>query len=46
MADKKNGGKEYEHVANVWNQFEMKAMKDYHDLYLRCEVFLLADVLI
>ena len=22
----------------------MKTMKDYHDLYLRCDVFLLADV--
>ena len=23
---------------------EMKAMKDYHDLYLKCDVSLLADV--
>ena len=22
----------------------MKAMKDYHDLYLKCDVFLLSDV--
>ena len=22
----------------------MKTMKDYHDLYLRCDIFLLADV--
>ena len=27
-------GKEYEHVHNVRNKFEMKMMKDYHDLYL------------
>ena len=30
--------KEYEHVLNVWNKFEMKTMKDYHDLYLKCDV--------
>ena len=36
--------KEYEHVFNVWNKFEMKTMKDYHDLYLNCDVFFLADV--
>ena len=33
--------KEYEHVLNVWNKYEMK---DYQDLYLKCDVFLLADV--
>ena len=33
--------KEYEHVRN---QFEMKTMKDYHDLYLKCGVLLLTDV--
>ena len=30
---------------NVWNKFEMKTMKDYHNLYLKCDVFLLTDVL-
>ena len=33
-----------EHVLKVWNKFEMKAMKDYHGLYLECDVLLLADV--
>ena len=28
----------------VWKKFEMKTMKDYHDLYLKCDVSLLADV--
>ena len=25
----------------VWNKFEMKAMRDYHGLYLECDVLLL-----
>ena len=36
--------KEYDHVLNFWNKFEMKTMKDYHNLYLKCDVLLLADV--
>ena len=36
--------KEYEHVLNVWNKFEMKTMKDYYDLYLKFDVLLLADL--
>ena len=28
----------------VWNKFEMKTMKDYHNLYLKCDVLLLVDV--
>ena len=36
--------KEYEHVLKVWNKFEMKTMKDYPDLHLKCDVLLLADV--
>ena len=30
---------------NVWNKFEMKTIKDIHDLYLNCDVLLLVDVL-
>ena len=44
LADRKTSDKEYEHVLNVWKKFEMKTMKDYHDLYLKCDVLLLADV--
>ena len=44
LRDKKISDKEYEHVLKVWNKFEMKTMKDYHDLYLKCDVLLLADV--
>ena len=33
--------KEYEHVLNVW---KIKTMKNHYDLYLKCDVLLLADV--
>ena len=44
LNDRKISDKEYEHVLNVWENFEMKAIKDYHDLYLKCDALLLADV--
>ena len=44
LTDREITGKEYEHVLNVWNKFEMKTMKDYHGLSLKCDVLLLADV--
>ena len=37
--------KDYSHVINVWNTFKMNTMGNYHDLYLKTDVFLLADVL-
>ena len=36
--------KEYEHVLNIWKKIRMKTIKDYHELYLKCDVWLLADV--
>ena len=33
LTSKKINDKEYEHIVKVWVTFEMKAMKDYHDLY-------------
>ena len=36
--------KKYEHVLNIWNKFETKAMKDYHDLYLKCDVLFLVNM--
>ena len=36
--------KDYEQILKVWNKFEMKTMKDYHELCLKCDVLLLADV--
>ena len=44
LTGKKIGGKEYDNVLKVWNKSEMKTMKGYHDLYLECDVLLLADV--
>ena len=44
LTNKQNSRKEYEHVLMVWNKFEMATMKDYHDLYIKCDVLLLADV--
>ena len=29
---------EYEYFLNVWKKFEMKTMKDYLNLYLKCDV--------
>ena len=40
----KNSVKEYEYVVEIWHKFEMKSMKDYHDLYLEWDVSLLAKV--
>ena len=35
---------DYEHAQNVWEAFDCKILKDYHDLYLKSDVILLTDV--
>ena len=35
---------DYDHARNVWKEFNLKDMGEYHDLYLRSDVLLLADV--
>ncbi|XP_062569833.1 uncharacterized protein LOC134231854, partial [Saccostrea cucullata] len=35
---------EYNHAQLVWDEMKMTTMGDYHDVYLLCDVLLLADV--
>ena len=40
LTGRKNNEKEYEHTLNIWNKCETKTMKDYRDLYLKCDILL------
>ena len=35
---------QYQYAQKVWNTFNMRTMGEYHDLYLRSDILLLADV--
>ena len=35
---------DYKHAQKIWETFNMKTMREYHDLYLNSDVLLLADV--
>src|SRR5204862_1765452 len=35
---------DYEHARNVWQVFQCSNLKDYGDIYLRCDIALLTDV--
>ena len=38
------GHREYEHARNVWKEFKIRNMGEYHDLYLKTDTILLANV--
>ena len=44
LASRKVSEKIYEYILRDWNNFEMKTMEDHHDLYLKCDVLLLAGM--
>ena len=43
LANKHISEKDYLHAVKIWNNFEMKNIGDYHDLYLKTDVLLLTD---
>ena len=44
LNDEDISDKDYQHAQNVWNTFKCQTIRDYHDLYLKSDVLLLADV--
>ena len=38
------GDKEYKHACNVWREFRIRNMGEYHDLYLKTDTILPANV--
>ena len=44
LNDEEISDDDYQHAINVWNSFECKSIRDYHNLYLKSDVRLLADV--
>ena len=45
LTDSHISDSDYKHAQNVWETFDCKTMRDYHDLYLKTDVLLLADVM-
>ena len=45
LKQEKISDEDFEHAQRVWREFELKNMGDFHDLYLKTDVLLLADVM-
>ena len=45
LNDEHISNEQYKHAQKVWKEFECQTMRDYHDLYLKTDVLLLADVM-
>ena len=43
LSDSPCSDMEYAHSTQVWAAFECESMADYYDIYLKCDVLLLAD---
>ena len=44
LSDSNISKKDFDHANKVWDTFQMKTMRDYHNLYQQTDVLLLADV--
>ena len=44
LDDKEISDKDYAHAHNIWNTFNCQTLQDYHNIYLKSDVLLLADV--
>ena len=44
LTDQPIGREEYYHAEKAWKEFDIKNTGEYHDLYLKMDVLLLADV--